>query len=60
MNNMQFPFIPPYNMAPPRPNIEEELLRLKQEINILKERITKLENQNKNDYLQKDDTLYMM
>ena len=58
MNNMQFPFFPkPYPMMG---NIEEELIKLKQEINILKERITKLENKNKTDYLQKDDTFYMM
>lgn len=58
MNNMPFPFFPrPYSMMG---NIEEEIIKLKQEINILKEKIIKLENQNKNDYLQKDDSLYMM
>ena len=45
---------------PTRGSIEEELIKLKQEINILKERIIKLENKNKIDYLQKDDSLYMM
>lgn len=58
MNNMQFPIFPrPY---PGMVNIEEEIIKLKQEINILKERIMKLENKNKVDYLQKDDSLYMM
>lgn len=58
MNNMQFPMFPrPY---PTMGSIEEELIKLKQEINILKERIIKLENKNKIDYLQKDDSLYMM
>ncbi len=62
MNNMPFPFYPnPYHMGNmPGNNIEEEIIKLKQEINILKERIAKLENKNKNDYLQKDDSLYMM
>lgn len=58
MNNMQMPFFhgPPHITI----NIEEEIIKLKQEINILKEKIKKLETKTKNDYMQKDDNLYMM
>ena len=58
MNNMPFPFFQP--QFPMGNNIEEEIMKLKQEINHLKERIESLENKKKNDYLQKDDSLYMM
>ena len=57
--NMQYPFIPrplPY----PTQNIEEEILKLKYELKELKERIIRLEEGNKPNYLQKDDSLYMM
>ena len=57
--NMQYPFIPrpmPYHT----PNLEEEILKLKHELKELKERITRLEQENKPNYLQKDDSLYMM
>ena len=56
--NMPYPIFPtpiPYNNR-----IEEEIIKLNQEIIQLKERITKLENKKQNDYLQKDDSLYMM
>ena len=58
MNNMPFPFFQP--QFPIGKNIEEEIIKLNQEINHLKERIEKLENKKKNDYLQNDDSLYMM
>lgn len=57
--NMQYPFIPrpmPYHTT----NLEEEILKLKHELKELKERITRLEQENKPNYLQKDDSLYMM
>ena len=57
--NMQYPFIPrplPYHTQ----NIEEEILKLKYELKELKERIIRLEEGNKPNYLQKDDSLYMM
>ncbi|MBR2139013.1 MAG: hypothetical protein IJ966_06970 [Bacilli bacterium] len=57
--NMQYPFIP-RPMPYPTQNIEEELLKLKHELKELKERITRLEQENKPNYLQKDDSLYMM
>ena len=57
--NMHYPFIP--NQIPyPQYNIEEEIIKLKQEIYKLKERLSLLEQQKKPDYLQKDDSLYMM
>lgn len=59
MNNMPYPFFP-QSLQPPQLNIYEELKRLQQEINILKEKINALENTNKKDYLKKDDSLYML
>ena len=58
MNNMPFPFF--QQQFPIGKSVEEEIIKLNQEINHLKERIEKLENKKKNDYLQKDDSLYMM
>ena len=57
--NMEFPFYPRPIPYPPY-TIEEEIIRLKQEINILKERLTKFEQEKPKNYLQKDDSLYMM
>lgn len=58
MNNMPFQFFP----GPMHINnyIEEELIKLHQEIARLKERIEKLETKKKNDYLEHDDNFYMM
>ena len=56
--NMQFPFFPTPQQIPR--NIEEEILKLKQEIYNINERLKKLENKPKTDYMQKDDNLYMM
>lgn len=60
MNIFPYPYIPnPYiNMN--NPNIEEEILKLQREIKILKDRVTALENKEKNDYLKKEDGLYML
>lgn len=59
MNNMPYPYLPPYQNIQ-QLNIEEELRRLKYEINILKEKVQKLENKNKKNYLQKEEGKYMM
>ena len=56
---MEYPFFP-RPMPYPQYNIEEEIIRLKQEIAKLKERLIKLEQEKTNNYLQKDDSLYMM
>lgn len=56
MNNFQVPYIP----LPFPNNIEYEIIKLKKEIKQLKERIKNLENENKDDYLEKDDGLYMI
>lgn len=56
--NMQIPFFPNPPQIPR--NIEEEIYKLKQEIINLNERLKKLENKQKHDYMQKDDNLYMM
>ena len=59
MNNMMFPYIIPYQNTQAI-NIEEEIKKLKYEINILKEKIEKIENKEQNKYLQKEDGKYMM
>lgn len=60
--NMQFPFYPSPPM-PPHPfpqNIEEELLKIKQELFNLNERLKRLETKQQKNYMQKDDNLQMM
>ena len=57
--NFHYPFMP--NPIPyPQNNFEEEIIKLKQEIYQIKERLSSLENQKKTEYLKKDDSLYMM
>ena len=43
-----------------QPNIYQEIEKLKQEINYQKQKIQELENSNKTNYLQKDDSYYML
>ena len=43
MNNMPFPYLPPYQNQPMF-NVEEEIRKLKYDIKILKEKVDKLEN----------------
>ena len=59
MNNFPYPNIniSPYN---PYQNIITEINKLKYEIVELKNKISKLEKQNKKDYLKKEEGLYMM
>lgn len=57
--NMGYPIIP-RPMPYPTNHIDEEIIKLKQEITELKERVTRLEQEKKPNYLQKDDSLYMM
>lgn len=58
MNNMPFQFFPgPINI---NNRLEEEIIKLHQEITQLKERISKLETKKQNDYLEHDDNFYMM
>lgn len=62
MNNTPFTYFPmPY---PPsqgqNQNIIEEIKKIKQDMNNLKERIEKLENKNQKNYLQNDSDLYMI
>ncbi len=68
MNNIPFPYFPE-NIMPPNPqfiypnqniNLEEELKKLKIEIENLKIRLNKLENDKKKNFLQKDDGFYMI
>lgn len=65
MNQFPFPYIPNFGIPPVPPpkdesNIYQEIEKLKQEINSLKKRITKLEQPPQNDYLQKEDGMYML
>ena len=56
MNNMPFLYPNPNILL----NINNELLMLKKEIKDLNDRLRKLENQNKNNYLVKEEGKYMM
>jgi len=61
MNNMSYPYFPgPFNGFPHQINIEDELNSLKTEISKINERLNNIENQKKNNYLKKDDSLYML
>ncbi len=59
MNNMPFPYMPPYQHTQIM-NVEEEIRILKHEIKILKEKVQKLEGKNQKNYLQKEEGKYMM
>ena len=67
--NMQYPFFPSPQIPRAIPgqmpqmmtsNIEEELLKIRQEIFNLNERLKRLETKQKQNYMQKDDNLHMM
>ncbi len=60
--NMQYPFFPNPSMPQPSlpPNIQEELLKIRQEIFNINERLKRLESKQKQNYMQKDDNLHMM
>ncbi len=59
MNNMPFPYLPPYQNQPMF-NVEEEIRKLKYDVKILKEKVDKLENKTYKNYLQKEEGKYMM
>lgn len=65
MNNLPYPYMPnpqypniPF--VPPKNMLEEEIINLQKEIKQIKERLNYLENKEKNDYLKKEDGLYML
>lgn len=64
MNQFPFPYLPnPMTPMPPpkdAPNIRQEIEKLKQEINSLKKRVANLEQTPQNDYLKKEDGMYML
>ena len=64
MNLFPFPYIPNPNIPTPHQNnnsnIYQEIEKLKQEINNLKKRISTLEQKPQNNYLQKEDGMYML
>lgn len=62
MNNMPYPYFPtnPFGQFQEQVKFEEEIKNLKIEIAKLKERLNTLENKKTNDYLKKDDSLYML
>ena len=57
MNNFQVPYIPYPYMLPNPENIEQQINKKLKE---LEKRINNLEKTNKDDYLKKDDGLYMI
>ncbi len=65
MNNYPWPYMPPQapQQVPPfiKPNnLEEEIIKLKNDVRILKERVSALEKKEKNEYLKKEDGMYMI
>ena len=61
MNNTPYPYFPnPFGQFQEQVKFEEEIKNLKIEIAKLKERLNNLENKKTNDYLKKDDSLYML
>ena len=69
MNQFPFPYmptpniqLPPYQPIPNKEikNLEQEINRLNEEINKLKKRVTALEQGPQNDYLKKEDGMYML
>ena len=52
--------IPIYNNYQENNNILKEIQELKEKINILEERIYKIENNKNTNYLKKDDSYYMI
>ena len=61
MNQFPYPYIPPTMSYQPTPkNLEQEIEKLKAEINALKKRVAKLEQGGQNDYLKKEDGMYML
>lgn len=57
MNNYSYPFIPNNNL-----NILEELIKINETLKRIETKLKNLEkaNQNKNNYLEKDDNFYMV
>ena len=58
MNPFSFTYIPP--IAPPNENIITEIEKIKAQLNDLEKRIKKLEQKKENNYLQKEDGMYMI
>ena len=58
MNPFSFPYIPP--IAPPNENIITEIEKIKAQLNDLEKRIKILEQKKENNYLQKEDGMYMI
>ena len=58
MNNFSYPFPPINNNY--FINIPEEIIKLRERINILEKKIKNIENNNDNNYLKKDDNYYMI
>lgn len=65
MNQFPFPYIPNFNIPPVPPpkndfNIYQEIEKLKHDVNTLKNKISKLEQSPQNEYLEKEDGMYML
>ena len=63
MNNMPIPYMYPFpnpNYQMPSYQNQDELKKLKYEIDRLKERVQVLEEKSKNNYLKKEEGMYIM
>lgn len=60
MNNIPYPYMPFPNMPPQMPNYEEEIRKLKYEIESIKKRLNNLEKKDTKNYLEKEEGMYMM
>ena len=58
MNYFPFPYITNPFPGIPNQNLEQQIIALKKEIVLIKERLRVLEKKEKNDYLEKEDGLY--
>lgn len=58
MNPFSFTYIPP--IAPANENIITEIEKIKAQLNDLEKRIKILEQKKENNYLQKEDGMYMI
>ena len=60
MNNFQVPYIPYPFMPINNENIERQIIVINKKVKDLEERVKALEENKNNNYLKKDDGLYML
>jgi len=57
MNNFSYPFPPFHNN---QINILDEIIKIKEDLKRLEEKVNKLSQPNEKNYLKKDDSFYML